>query len=93
MAKKKTTRLLGAKVTRVWEDADDRLRYTRAIAYRIDKEGNDLSVVDVEDDCTSMIPLDREGIEWCRGWSGEALRAMKTVIAIGAPPRQHKGMS
>lgn len=85
--------LVGAKITHVWDDVDDRRHYTRAVAYRVDKTENDLHVVDVDDDSTSMIPLDREGIEWCRGWSGEALRAMKTVIAIGAPPRQHKGMS
>ncbi len=77
----------------MWEDADDRRHYDRAIVYRINREENDLSIVDVDDDATQILPLDREGIEWCRGWSGPALRAMKTVIAIGAPPRQHKGMT
>jgi hypothetical protein len=84
--------LLGAKVTRTWEDGD-RQRYERAIVYRVDREEDTLRVVDVNDDTTIDVPLSREGIEWCRGWSGPELRALKTVIAIGAPPRQHKGMS
>ena len=66
----------------------ERQVYTHAIVYRIDRAHNDLYVVDMADDSTTTLPLNREGIEWCRGWSGEALRAMKTVIAIGAPPRR-----
>lgn len=68
--------LVGAKVIHVWDDDDDRRHYTRAISYRVDKDNNDLYIVDVER----------------RQHVYDPLRAMKTVIAIGAPPRQHKGM-